>query len=56
MRHEREATGDDGEHYAWTFIAVVEAVGGRFARLCEFDLDDEDAAFAYAAERVSVDE
>lgn len=49
-RHEREATGRDGERYTWTRLIVGEFRDGRTRHLCEFDVDDEDAAFAYAEE------
>jgi len=52
VRHERQAVGVDGEQYAWTRLFVFEARDGRGTGLCEFQLDDEDAAFAYAEERV----
>lgn len=52
VRHEREAFGEDGEHYAWAFFVVFEAVDGRATHLCQFEVDDEAAAFAYAEERV----
>jgi ketosteroid isomerase-like protein len=51
-RNDREASGHDGEHFAWTRLSVCEFRGGRMVSECEFDLDDEDAAFAYAQERV----
>jgi hypothetical protein len=51
LRHEREAFGGDGEHYRWTFVVVLEAAGGRATHLCQFELDDEAEAFAYAEER-----
>jgi class 3 adenylate cyclase/ketosteroid isomerase-like protein/tetratricopeptide (TPR) repeat protein len=51
-RNEREALGRDGEQYTWTRLSVVEFRDGRMTSECEFDLDDEDAAFAYAEERV----
>ena len=50
-RNEREAIGRDGEQYAWTRLAVVEFRDGRMTSECEFELDDEEAAFAYAEER-----
>ena len=31
---------------------MAEVRGGQYASLCEFDVDDEDAAFAYAEERM----
>ena len=52
VRHEREAAGRGGDRYSWTFLVVFEAAGGRCAHLCQFDLDDEAAAFAYAEQRV----
>ncbi len=51
-RFEREAVGRDGEQYAWTRIPVIEIRDGRLALMCQFEPDDEEAAFAYAAERV----
>lgn len=50
-RNEREGLGRDGEHYSWTRIYVFDVQDGRCAGLCEFELDDEAAAFAYAEER-----
>ncbi|KUI17740.1 adenylate cyclase [Mycobacterium lehmannii] len=52
FRFEREAMGHDGESYSWTWLDVCEVRDGRVAAACRFDLDDEDAAFAYADERV----
>lgn len=51
-RFERQATGRDGEDYAWTKLVVAEVRDGRYASMCEFELDDEEAAFAYAEERL----
>ena len=51
-RLEREAVGRDGERYAWARLQVVEFRDGRLASLCRFEVDDEDAAFAYAEEKV----
>jgi class 3 adenylate cyclase/ketosteroid isomerase-like protein len=51
-RCEREGVGVDGEHYTWFFVIVFEFRDGKIASMCEFDPDDEDAAFAYAEERV----
>jgi class 3 adenylate cyclase/ketosteroid isomerase-like protein len=51
-RFERKAVGRDGELYAWTHIHVSEIRGGRFTFACQFEVDDEEAAFAYAEERV----
>ncbi len=50
-RQEREAVGKDGEEYSWTRIFVTEARDGRLAFSCQFDIDDEEAAFAYAEEK-----
>jgi hypothetical protein len=52
IRHEREAAGADGERYEWTRLLVFEIGDGRCTGLCEFEVDDEAAAFAYAEERV----
>lgn len=51
-RHAREAVGRDGERYLWTRIYAGQIKDGLFRSLCEFDADDEDAAFAYAEERM----
>jgi ketosteroid isomerase-like protein len=50
-RQEREAVGEDGEVYSWARIFVAEARDGRLTSVCQFELDDEEAAFAYAEER-----
>jgi hypothetical protein len=47
-RLERDAVGEDGEQYAWAELIVFEIRDGRFASMCEFDLEAEGAAFAYA--------
>ena len=52
VRFEREAVGPDGEQYAWTRLTSCEIRDGRIASMCQFELDDEDAAFAYAEERL----
>ncbi len=49
-RHEREAIGRGGEKYTWTRLYVGQVTDGLFTTLCEFDVDDEEAAFAYAEE------
>ncbi len=61
-RHEREAIGRGGEKYTWTRLYVGQVTDGLFTTLCEFDVDDEEAAFAYAeqlsrtaASRLAVD-
>ena len=51
-RNEREAIGSDGEQYTWSRVSVAEIRHGRVASLCHFAFDDEEAAFAYAEERV----
>ena len=51
-RYEREAVGQEGERFTWTHILVNEIRDGRIDSACLFDLDDEEAAFAYAEERV----
>jgi hypothetical protein len=51
-RVEREATGPHGEAFSWTWINATEIRDGQFVSACLFDLDDEDAAFAYADERM----
>ena len=50
-RYQREATGPDGEAYQWDRICVAEVRDGRLTYVCDFDLDDEAAAFAFAEER-----
>jgi hypothetical protein len=52
VRAERAAMGEGNEDYAWSFLVVFEAADGRCTHICEFELDDEAAAFAYAEERV----
>jgi hypothetical protein len=49
---EREAIGSDDELYTWTRLLAGGCRDGRLAWVCEFELDDEDAAFAYVEERV----
>ncbi|WP_319433046.1 AAA family ATPase [Mycobacterium sp. RTGN5] len=49
-RHEREAVGHGGENYAWSRLYATQVRDGQFTSLCEFDIDDEDAALAYAEE------
>jgi hypothetical protein len=51
-RQQREAVGRDDEQYVWTRIMVSEVRDGRLTSACEFEVDDEEAAFAYAEERV----
>ena len=36
----------------WTKVYAGEVRDGRLASMCEFDLEDEEAAFAYAEERM----
>jgi hypothetical protein len=52
VRYERQAVGLDGEQFAWTRLFVTEFVDGRCTGLCDFELDDEESAFAYAEERI----
>ncbi len=51
-RTEREALGRDGEEYSWERITVSEFRDDRLASLCDFDIDNEERAFAYAEERM----
>ena len=51
-RFEREAIGRDGERYTWDFIIVSGIHDGRVAKVRQFDIDDEAAAFECAEERV----
>ena len=51
-RNERRAVGREGEKYEWTRLFVFEVADGRCTSMCEFEVDDEEAAFAYAEERV----
>jgi hypothetical protein len=51
-RWDREAVGPDDQQYKWTRIVAGEYRDGWLAWLCEFELDDEDAAFAYTKERM----
>ena len=55
-RNERDAVGRDGERYEWTRTYVFEVHDGRCTGLCQFEPDDEEAAFAYAEERVRLAE
>lgn len=52
-RLEIQSIGPDGDGYSWPRIAVTEIYGGRFAHIRQFDIDDEDSAFAYADEIVA---
>lgn len=52
VRLERRAVGVDGEAFAWTKLYPSEVRDGRLATMCEFELEDEDQAFAYADEQV----
>ena len=51
-RLEREAVGLDGEAYEWLRLHAGEIQNGRLTSVCQFEIDDEEAAFAYAEERV----
>jgi limonene-1,2-epoxide hydrolase len=55
-RLEREAVGQDGETYTWTWLGVSGLRDGRVVSSCLFDLEDENAAFAYAEERARLSE
>ncbi len=50
-RVEREAVGRDGDTYAWAWLLVSEIHGGRLVSAWGFDVDDEEAAFAYGKQR-----
>jgi hypothetical protein len=56
VRHEREASGSDGEQYTWSKVMVSEWRDVRCTHLCLFEPDQEAAAFAYAEERIRRDE
>jgi hypothetical protein len=47
-RLDREGVGPDGERYAWSRILVNLYRDGRLASVCDFDVDDDEAAFSYA--------
>jgi hypothetical protein len=49
---DREAVGREGEQYEWTRLIVGEVRDGRLASVCDFDVEDEEQAFAYAEERI----
>ena len=49
-RGETRAIGPDGEEYTWTRIFVDECRDGLLVMLRQFDIDDEEAAFAHAEE------
>jgi hypothetical protein len=51
-RLDREAVGRDGEQYASMRLVVNEISDGLLASMCEFELEDEAAAFAYTEERM----
>jgi len=55
IRLERESIGQGGENYQWVRLHACEIRDGRLATVCQFELDDEAAAFAYAEERASVE-
>ncbi|MGA5465264.1 nuclear transport factor 2 family protein [Mycobacterium sp. NPDC050041] len=46
---ERQAAGQDGELYTWRRLCANEFGNGQLLSMCEFELEDEEAAFAYAA-------
>jgi hypothetical protein len=48
--------GNDGERFTWSRFHVGTSHDGLLAAsACEFDLDDEDAAFTYANQLLSED-
>jgi hypothetical protein len=51
-RLERDAVGQDGETYSWTWLAVSSVRDGRLGSACMFDPEDEAAAFDYAEELI----
>jgi ketosteroid isomerase-like protein len=51
VHQQREAIGRDGERFTWTWLYASEFRRGRIASMTQFELDDEEAAFAYAEER-----
>lgn len=51
-RCDRDGVGHDGEQYTWCWLIVFEVRDRRVAS-CQFELDDEEAAFAYAEGRIS---
>jgi hypothetical protein len=56
LRQPREVIGPHGEDYAWVRVHVCEFRDRRLTSMCEFELDDEAAAFAYAEERMRATE
>jgi hypothetical protein len=50
VRQERVAVGLDGEEYSWTRLYACAIRDRQVASMCEFELEDEDAAFALAEE------
>lgn len=50
VRHEREGVGRGGGEYSWSRLYAAKIEDGLFTALCEFDVEDEEAAFAYAEE------
>lgn len=49
-RIEIQALSHMGDEYSWPRLAVAELSGGLLAHIRQFELDDEDTAFAYAEE------
>ena len=47
-----EAIGEEGEHYEWSHIYVAEFERGLYTGICDFDVEFEAQAFAYAEERL----
>ena len=50
-RQQREAVGRTASDTRGRWLYASEFRDGRLVSMCEFELDDEEAAFAYAEER-----
>jgi hypothetical protein len=48
IRQERQGVGSDDDEYRWTRLYACEFRDGLAASMCQFELENEDAAFAYA--------
>lgn len=53
-RIEIRVIGPEGDEYTWPRIAVAELRAGRLAHIRQFEIDDEEAAFAYAEELLAL--
>lgn len=53
VRTEREGVGTEGEQYTWKRLYTSGVRGGLLASMCEFELESEEAAFAYAESLVT---